>query len=292
MDIYYIDGEFVPADQACIPVNDLAVLRGYGVFDFLRTYDGRPFHLDKHIHRLEASARRIRLDLPWTGQQIADVVVHTLEKNDHKESGIRIVVTGGASPDFLTPQGKPRLLVLVTALAEPPEEWYEKGVRIITYRTDRFITDAKSINYLPATLALKQARSSGAVEAVYMDRHGNVQEGTTSNIFAFIGDALVTPGKGILSGITRQVALEVARPLFSIQIRDLKKDELVHADEVFFTGTSKGIVPVVGVDGAVIGSGVPGLRTRKMMAAFRTQTERYGKTDTAGSEQGRVERQS
>jgi branched-chain amino acid aminotransferase len=277
-DVYYVDGEFVAAEDARIPVNDLAVLRGFGVFDFLRTYSGKPFHLKEHVERLENSARRIGLTLPWTGAEIIGIVTETLRQNRHAESGIRIVVTGGASTDFLTPQGNPRLLVLVSPLPAAPDHWYTAGVKIITFHFDRLITDAKSINYLAATMALKEARRRQAVEAVYVDRENRVQEGTTSNLFLFRGGLLTTPGKGILSGITRRVTLEIAETLFPIDIRDLSIEELVAADEVFITGTSKGVVPVVKVDEHVIGNGSPGPNTRRLMEAFRRYTEQYADT--------------
>jgi branched-chain amino acid aminotransferase len=113
------------------------------------------------------------------------------------------------------------------------------------------------------------------VEAVYVDREDNVQEGTTSNIFVFAGGKLVTPGRGMLSGITRKVALEIAESLFPVEIRDLKRKELYRAEEVFITGTSKGVVPVVQVDERSIGDGSPGQETRRLMEAFRAHTARY-----------------
>lgn len=275
MGIYYIDGEFVPADEAVIPVNDLAVLRGYGVFDFLRTYRGKPFFLKEHIERLKQSARQIDLDFPWSQSKLAAVVMQTLSRNNYSEANIRIVVTGGASPDFITPQGKPRLLVLVTPAQKLPVWWYENGVKIITTFTERFIPGAKSINYIPATIALKKARKQNAVEAVYIDRDGFVQEGTTSNLFAFIGDKLVTPGREILAGITRHVVLTLTEGMFDAEIRDIKKDELLKADEVFITGTNKGLVPVVQVDDTIIGDGKPGARTRQVMETLAEYNARY-----------------
>ncbi len=275
MGIYYIDGEFVPADEAVIPVNDLAVLRGYGVFDFLRTYEGKPFFLKEHIERLKQSARQIDLDFPWSYSKLAAVVMQTLNQNNYSEANIRIVVTGGASPDFITPQGKPRLLVLVTPAQKLPVWWYENGVKIITTFAERFIPGAKSINYIPATIALKKARKQNAVEAIYIDRDGFVQEGTTSNIFAFIGDKLVTPGREILAGITRHVVLTLTEDIFDTEIRDIKKDELLKADEVFITGTNKGLVPVVQVDDTIIGDGKPGVRTRQVMETLAEYNARY-----------------
>lgn len=274
MAVYYIDGEFVPAEKAVIPVDDLALLRGIGVFDLLRTYDGKPYFLDAHIDRLETSARRIDLPLPWSHDEIVGVVEQTLAKNDIPEANIRIVVTGGPSEDFMNPSGSPRLLVLVSPIPRLPDHWYTKGVKIISWEVERPIPGAKSIDYISASLALKKAGAVGAVEALYIDRNGLALECTTANIFAFVGDKLVTPGRGILSGVTRKVVLELAETLFPIDIRDISRAELLAADEVFITGTSKGLVPVVQVDDGVIADGVPGRHTRQLMAEMKRHTEK------------------
>ncbi|PIE67403.1 MAG: branched-chain amino acid aminotransferase [Deltaproteobacteria bacterium] len=274
MAIYYIDGEFVPAEQAFIPVDDLSILRGIGVFDLLRTYDGKPYFLDAHIDRLEESARKIDLALPWSHGEIAGIVKETLARNDIPEATIRIVVTGGSSKDFMTPSGRPRLLVLVSPIPRMPARWYTDGVKIVSWEVERPIPGAKSINYISASLALKKAAAEDAIEALYIDRSGLALECTTSNLFAFIQGELVTPGRGILSGVTRKVVLELAQGLFPIQIRDLSRTELVQADEVFITGTSKGLLPVVQVDEHTIGDGRPGPRTKQLMEEMKKHTEK------------------
>jgi len=270
---YYIDGRFVAAPDAMIPVNDLALLRGFGVFELVRTYGGRPFLLEEHLERLEKSARRIDLALPWTRRSLRRIVLETLARNHLPEANLRIVVTGGPSTDFMTPQGRPRLLVLVSPLPSPPPEWYSKGVGIILLVTEREVTDAKSTNYLTATLAQREAARSGAAEAVYVSREGLVQEGTTSNLFLFAGGHLATPGRGVLPGITRQTILHLAQDLFPVQIRDITRSELLDAAEIFISGTNKGIVPVVEVDGRPVGDGRPGPCTRRMMDALRAFME-------------------
>lgn len=272
MSIYYIDGSFVPAEQAVIPVDDLAVLRGFGVFDLVRTYNGKPFFLKEHLERLHHSAAEIGLHVPWAHKALNGIVLDTLAKNNYPESNIRIVVTGGSSPDFTTPQNKPRLLVLVSPLPKLPETWYSEGVKLITRVTDRFKPGVKSINYIPATVALEEARRKGAIEALYLDREGYVLEGTTSNIFIFKEKTLITPGRDILSGITRKVVLDVAAAHFEVQIRDISRQELLGADEVFITGTNKGVVPVVQVDDADIGGGCPGPLTLKLTAELARRT--------------------
>ena len=275
METYYVDGQFVPASEALIPVDDLAIMRGFGVFDLLRTLNGKPLFLKEHINRLQASARQIGIQLPWATQKLIDIVMQTLQRNSFEESNIRIVVTGGSSQDFITPQGKPRLLVLVTRAPELPQWWYTEGVKIITFHSERSIPGAKSIAYVTATIALKQARNQNAIEAVYVDRNGCVREGTTSNLFAFYEGTLVTPDKDILNGITRKAVLELAAKTVCVDFRDLRLNELLTADEVFITGTNKMIVPVIRIDDSTIGDGRPGKQTLELMVALNERIDRY-----------------
>jgi branched-chain amino acid aminotransferase len=276
MNTYYVDGEFVPADRAVIPVDDLALIRGVGVFDLLRTYHGKPCFLKEHVTRLLESARSIDLELPWDHDEICQVALETLSRNDHAEANIRIIVTGGSSADFMSPGGKPRLLVLVTPLPKVPEQWYRKGIKVITRKIRRINPGAKSINYLPAAMALHHAKVQGAVEVLYLDGDDNVLEGTTSNVFAFLHGRLVTPERGILPGITRKVVLEIVTGQFPIELRDLPRQELLQAQEVFITGTNKGLVPVVDVDGVQIGNGRLGPGTGRIISLFDARLTREG----------------
>jgi branched-chain amino acid aminotransferase len=272
-DIYYIDGEFVDSAQATIPVTDLAVLRGYGVFDFMRTYNGEPFHLDAHIERLFRSAEGVDLEMPWSPDEIAAIVRETVARNPHREFNVRIVVTGGETLDSITPNGSPRLLVLVTAARPPADHYYIDGAKIITVRASRYLPQAKSINYIPAMRALKKARVHGAIEAVYVNTRSNALEGTTTNIFTFLGDTLVTPPDDeILPGITRGVVLELVKDVYPLQIRDVTLDEFYRADEIFITASNKQVMPIVQVDDVTIGAGVPGERTRHIMTLFAELT--------------------
>ncbi len=272
--IYYVDGEFVQADKAVLPVDDLSIIRGIGVFDLVRTRNGRPLFLDEHLERLYRSAAKLGLNMPWPHAALRRVVLETLARNTVDEANLRIIVTGGSSPDFITPTGTPRLLVLVTPLPGQPEWWRTKGVKVITVKVQRSMPGAKSIDYLPAAIALRQAKSAGAVEAVYLDELDHAQEGTTSNLFIVNDGTLVTPGKEVLSGITRQVVLDIAKDQMPIEIRDIPKDELISAQEVFITGTNKGLVPVVQVDDSIIGSGRPGQVARNLMTLLDRHHER------------------
>lgn len=277
MDVYYIDGDFVEDDKVSISVKDIAVLRGFGVFDFLITYNKRPFKLQAHVARLENSARNIGLSIHHTNAEICSIVEEAVRRNPHHdESNVRIVCTGGISSDGVTPEGNGKLLVMVTPKHELPAWWYANGAKIITVDIERFLPDAKSTSYLSAVYALQLANKADAIEAVYVDRNQRVLEGTTSNFFFFKGDRLITAGKDILAGITRSVILELVKGRFEVEIRDIDRSELSHISEAFITASNKEVVPVIQVDDIIVNGGKPGEKTREIMRLFRETTTAYG----------------
>jgi branched-chain amino acid aminotransferase len=280
MPVFYVNGEFVDSNDAVIPVTDLSIIRGYGAFDFLRTYGGKPFRLMANIQRLRRSCEQIYLEFPWTDGELHFIVMETVRRNAFPEASIRILITGGISPDNITPTGNPSLLVMVAPLKPQPAHWYTDGVKVITREMDRIVPGAKSINYIPAIMALRHAGTENAIEALYVSYQGNVLEGTTSNLFAFYGDTLVTPGETILPGITRNVVLELAQGVFNIEIRSIPREALYRADEVFITASNKQVVPVVQVDDRTIGSGKVGERTQRIMALFKAETERSARSES------------
>lgn len=273
--ICYVNGEFVSTSEAHLPVQDLAILRGYGVFDFLRTYHGRPFRLAAHVRRLQRSAQAIDLDLPASPAAIEAVVCETLARNRLPEANIRIVITGGVSPDGISPAAKPGLIVLVTPVRHYPAAYYEQGIKVITVAIDRYLPQAKTINYIPAIMALKRAEAAQAVEALYVNRQGHLLEGTTTNFFILRGDQLITPREDILPGVTRDVILELAGPLgLTVVERPLTLADVRQAEEAFITASNKELMPVRQLDEIVIGPAAPGPHTRRLMASFKQLTWR------------------
>jgi branched-chain amino acid aminotransferase len=279
VEIYWVDGQFLPDTEAFISVKDIAVLRGYGVFDFMRTYNRRPFQLEEHVERLFNSAGHIGLEIRHSKEDICRIVREALKRNPHlTEANVRIVHTGGISSDGVFPEGKGKLIVCVTKREEPPASWYVEGVKVITVQIERSIPEAKSINYMSGVIAGMRARKEGAVEAVYVDRGSHLLEGTTTNIFFFKGGRLITPGEGILSGVTRTVILDhLVKDHFDIDLRDVKTTELPAIDEMFLSASNKEIVPVINVDGVKIGNGKPGPSTKTIMRLFTEYTTAYGK---------------
>lgn len=273
--IYYVNGKFVPAEQATLPVNDLSIVRGYGVFDYTRSYHGKPFKLHEHILRLERSAKAIQLALPWTTQELENIVQATFDRNDYPDAGIRIVVTGGPSTDFMTPHQQPSLLVMITPLKGSAAQQQAEGVKITTVEMDRILPTVKSINYMSAVMAVEAAKRQGAVEAVYLTRDGRLTEGTRSNLFAFRGNQLITPKDEVLAGITRAVVLEIAEDDFEVVEGELYYADLQKYDELFITSSTKEILPVIQVDAQRIANGKPGPKTHKLIELFHAYVENH-----------------
>ncbi len=268
-----MNGEYKSENDAVVSVKDLAVLRGYGVFDFLRTYNKKPFYLNEHIKRFKRSAELTLLNCPWSDDEIRSVVNETLKKNDFPESNVRILITGGESIDSITPGDDTKFIVLVTELGPQPPDWYIDGVKIITSKTERYLPEAKSTTYLNAIIVLRNAMKKNAIESIYVDRKNNILEGTTSNIFIVKDKKIITPDKNILPGITREVILDNLAGS-DVEIRDIKYDELHNIDEAFITSSNKEIVPVVEIDDIIV-SDKPGPISCKVMKIFKGITDKY-----------------
>jgi branched-chain amino acid aminotransferase len=292
MNIFYINGNYVPEDQAMLPVRDLSILRGYGAFDYLRTYGGQPYRLEANLARLRKSCEILELPFPWADAELTEIIQELLRRNADTASAarsdstppsaarsdstphefsIRLVVTGGISSSNILPDGAPSLIILAQEAKDFPAENYANGVKIISVDLHRLFPNAKSTLYTPAILAQKRAKEQGAIEAFYTDEKGNVLEATTSNLFAFFGNKLVTPpleDGNILAGVTRMTVLELAQEHFKVEIRPLSYEELLKADEVFLSSANKEVMPVVQVDEHRIGDGKPGEGTRQLLSLF------------------------
>jgi branched-chain amino acid aminotransferase len=272
--LWYINGRWVHPNEATISINDVAVLRGYSVFESLRTYDRRPFHLNEHLQRLYRSAALIELEIPFASEFIAQLIREAIERNTYKHASIRILVTGGESEDGVTPGDQPGLALLVTPLGERDMERFAQGIKLITTSLQRTTPEAKTSNYEAAIRALKEAKKHAASDALFVNGQGHVLEGTRSNFFVFRGDTLITPGKGVLIGVTRKTVLDLARGRFPIEERPILLSELPQVDEAFITSSSKEITPVVRIDDVTIGNGKPGARTSELEQRFIAMIER------------------
>ena len=271
---WYIGGQWVHPDKATISINDMAVLRGYSVFESLRTYNFRPFHLDEHLERLYRSAIMIDMEIPWSSKQVADIVREIIARNTYQNASIRLLVTGGESEDGILPSSNPLLVVMITPLGERDMEQFSRGSKLITTKLQRISPEAKTANYIAAVRALKEASRRNAADALFVNEREHVLEATRSNFFIFRGDTLVTPRRGILIGITRNIVLELAQSLYGVEERPILLEELALADEAFITSSAKEITPVVQIDDLIIGNAKPGPRTYQLEQRFIEMVER------------------
>jgi branched-chain amino acid aminotransferase len=279
-----IDGRVVAPDAAHVSVFDRGFLYGDSVFETVRTYGGRPFELFRHIERLERSARRVHIDLPVPPSRITEEVERLVGEAGNPESYIRVMVTRGSGELGLEPADRvaPLRVVIVTPLKAPPARAYREGIEVVTFRTRRTVdataaAGAKVANYLVSVLAMREAKSVGASEALVVDGEGCVVEGATSNVFALIGDRLVTPPEdaGILPGITRARMMEAARQLdLALELRALPLEELRGARELFVCSSIRELLPVVRIDSTPVGEGVPGPTTLRLLRQFRENVKK------------------
>ena len=159
--ICYLNGSYLPLCDASIPLEDLAILRGYGVFEFLRTYSGIVFEPESHFERLHHSASKIGMSIPWTNAELLSIITETVARNRFAEVGIRLIITGGRSADGKHADGQPSLAVIVKALLRPSAAEFAAGVKAITIRLTKDFPTAKSISYAGALMALGRAEQAG-----------------------------------------------------------------------------------------------------------------------------------
>ena len=283
--IIYLDGRFVPEEEARVSVFDHGLLYGDGVFEGIRAYNGKIFRLDEHLARLYDSAKAIDLAIPLTKAEMTEVIKETLRQNSLRDAYIRPIVTRGRGDLGLDPLkcAKPTVIVIAVTWGAMYGDLYEKGLRAICVSVRRTPPESmppnvKSLNYLNNILAKIEANHRGVDEAIFFDTKGHVSEGSGDNIFVVKDGVIITPPTlNNLRGITRMVVLEIAASMgITLLERDLGYFDLYTADEVFVTGTAAEVAPIREIDGRVIGNGKPGPITRQMMAAFRTATQKEG----------------
>jgi len=276
--IIFMNDRLVPEEEARVSVFDHGLLYGDGVFEGLRSYSGRVFRLDTHLDRLWDSARAISLEIPLAKDVVARAVNDTLAANKLVDGYVRLLVTRGAGSLGLDPNRtkNPQVIVIADTISLYPQEFYDKGLRIVTAATQRVHSAAlspriKSLNYLNNIMAKLEGLQAGCVEALMLNHKGEVAECTGDNVFVVRSDRLLTPppDAGILEGITRGAVMELAHAA-GIDCREatLTRYDLYTSDECFLTGTAAEVIPVVEIDGRKIGSGIPGPITSRLTADF------------------------
>jgi branched-chain amino acid aminotransferase len=277
--IVYLDGKYVESTEAKVSVFDHGLLYGDGVFEGIRIYGGNVYRLDEHLERLENSAKAIMLAVPLARAAMSEAVCETCRRNKLTDGYIRLVITRGAGDLGLAPWlcEKPTLFIIASKISLYPPEHYANGLSIVTVPTRRIAQDmlpstVKSLNYLNNILAKIEARQAGALEAIMLNSQGLVAECTADNVFVVHKGEILTPAAsaGALRGITRSSVFDIAKELgLPMREADLTRYDIWCADECFLSGTGAEVIPVVKLDGRVIGTGKPGPVTARVLASFR-----------------------
>jgi branched-chain amino acid aminotransferase len=283
----YINGKFYEKENARVSVFDHGLLYGDGVFEGIRSYNRRVFKLNEHIDRLFESAQSIMLKIPLTKPELIKAVISTLKINKLDNAYIRLIVTRGEGDLGLDPRKCYKgatTIIIADKITLYPQKLYQEGLAIVTVPTVRNLPEAlnpqiKSLNYLNNILAKIEAANAGCDEAIMLDSLGYVAECTGDNIFVVKNGHLYTPPQcmGTLRGITRDSILEIARKnKIASHEHVITRHEVYISDECFLTGTAAEVIPVVKVDGRLIGDGKPGKLTGKLMNKFKELTAKNG----------------
>lgn len=279
----WLNGKLVPTNEAKVGVFSHGLLYGDGIFEGIRVYHGRIFECRAHMDRFFACAKAIRLQVPWTSEQIVEAMNQTIKANNTSDGYIRLVAARGAGSLGIHPfrTVSPDVFIICDKIAMFEPEMYEKGMKIIIAATVRnhpasLPPQIKSLNYLNNILAKIEAIDAGCLEAVMLNPEGFVAECTGDNLFIVTRGSVQTPAThcGLLGGVTRRLVLKFAeRRKFPAIEKVLTKTDLYFADEMFITGTGAEICPVSEIDKRPVGDGKPGPITKQLIADFRAHTK-------------------
>lgn len=282
----WLDGQLLDEAEAKVSVFDHGLLYGDGIFEGIRFYNGRVFRLEEHIDRLFLSARAILLKMPWTQQEVCEIVCDTIRANGLTDGYVRLVVTRGSGGLGLNPYlcEKPSMFCIAASIQLYPEEYYLNGLDLITCSTRRpthatLSPQIKSLNYLNNVMAKIECVKAGVMEGLMLNEAGTVAECTGDTVFIVKNGIIATPkiSDGALDGITRAVIFDLCDRLDIEIVEDtLTRYDVYTADECFLTGTAAEVIPVVNIDDRPIGDGKPGETFRKLLAAFREETVSTG----------------
>jgi D-alanine transaminase len=270
----FLNGKFLPIEQAMVPVLDRGFIFGDGVYELIPVYSRAPFRMDDHLARLERSLAAVRIGNPYSREQWRAMILELVAKQPWEDQGVYFQVTRGvAKRDHAFPAGvEPTVFAMCNPLVNPPRELVEKGAVAVSAVDNRWLRcDIKSISLIGNVLLRQASADAGAVETILF-REGRLTEASASNVFVAKNGLLLSPPKSnlILPGITYDVVVEIAQATgIPIEFRDVGESEVRAADEVWLTSSSKEILAVVTLDGKPVGEGKPGPLFRKAYAGYQ-----------------------
>ena len=269
----FVNNQIVPFSEAYLHISDLAIQRGYGIFDFFKVKDGHPFFLDNYLDRFYQSAEQMKLTVPLTPDPLKAIIRELIDKNDLAESGVKMILTGGYSPDGYQP-GPPNLLITQQPFSLPTQAQYNTGISIITQEYVRELPTAKTINYTMGIRLIQKIKDSKADDVLYY-QNGVVSEFPRCNFFIVRqDDTVVTPAENVLLGVTRKNVLELAAERYKVEEGPVTLADIYNAKEAFLTSTTKRVLPIVKIDDKIIGTGKPGKVTLSLLADLIKQEEK------------------
>ncbi|WP_323758602.1 aminotransferase class IV [Roseivirga sp.] len=265
--IHFFNGDFVPKESITFSIDDVGVLRGFGIFDYFKVYNGAPAFMEAHLNRFENSARLLGMEIPFSRKEIESAIRKLIEHNRFPLSGVKVLMTGGASSDGFS-AGKPNLIITNTAVSETNPSFYTEGVSVMTHQFSREMPEVKSTNYATAVRLESLWKQKGHIDALYHDGQ-YISEVSRSNVFLVEGNKIITNEEGVLPGITRMNVVNMAPELgFEVEIRPIALAEVLAAEELFMTSTNKRVMPVVKIDDQEIASGIVGAKTKILMEGY------------------------
>ncbi len=269
--ISYCNGEFVSADSAKILISDLALLRGYGIFDFFRVIDGKPIFLEDHLDRFEKGAELMRLKIPESRKSLQELLTKLIQLNAQPVMGIKMILTGGFSDDGFSLSDKANLILTAKQFDFPDPL---SGINLISCEYSREIPEVKTLSYITPIRMLPALAAKDADDFLYY-RNGLISESSRSNIFIIKGETLITPGRDILPGITRKHVINACHKIYKVQIRDVTLTETLEADEIFITSSNQRVIPIHKVDDKIYNNGILGEVTKKVQSLLMKEEQIY-----------------
>jgi|SRR3989344_518112 len=266
----FLNGQVIPLSEAKVGIEDIGLLRGYGIYDGLAGIGGKPFRFADHWNRFIGGAHALNLNIPVTEESCEKKIIEILEKSELTErANIRMILTGGETVGGIEYNFEnPTFYITAERWEALPIELYDNGAKLVTYNHLRELPEHKTINYIRAVNLQNWRKEEKAVEILYM-YDGQVLECATSNICLIKDKTIITPAENVLGGITLKVTLEFAEAAgYKVEKRLVYEEELKTTNEVFITSSFKDIVPITKIDDFEIGNGAVGEVTKDLMARF------------------------